>query len=470
MKKTSFQPIAFALLFTLLVPMGHAKTRVACVGDSITFGARIQDREKQSYPAQLGKLLGDKYDVRNFGVNGHTLLKKGNAPYWNHAAYKKSQAFEPNIVIIKLGTNDSKPMNWPDHKGDFESNARELIASYQALASKPRIIVCLPVPVVKDGNITEKIVRKEVAPRLRKAALATGVELVDLHPSLVEHPEFFPDGLHPDHRGAGRMAEVLHEVLTFEHDADFAFEPPGKTSKGVYHGFTEYNFQHDGLRCRVAAPKRTAKGAPWIWRAYYWGHQPQFEIAMLERGWHVAWYDVSNLFGSPKAVARWNTFYDFMQQQGFDAKPVLEGMSRGGPIIHNWAVANPKKAGGIIADNAVLDLRSWPGDFKKPDQAHAPLWEKVIEVYGFADDAAARAYDKYPIDTVDQLKAAGIPLLYLVCGDDPVVPGKDNGYKAIKKLGDYAQLIDKPGLGHHPHSLRDPKPIVEFVQKTRAKQ
>ena len=94
-----------------------AKIIVSCVGDSITFGAAIKDRGKNSYPSQLQELLGDDYKVNNFGVNGATLLKRGDKPYWKLEAYKKALGSNPDIVIIKLGTNDTKPHNWK-HKKD----------------------------------------------------------------------------------------------------------------------------------------------------------------------------------------------------------------------------------------------------------------------------------------------------------------------------------------------------------------
>ena len=458
------QNLFITFISTLLLTSAHAKTRVACVGDSITFGARIENRETLSYPAQLQAMLGANFEVQNFGVNGRTMLQKGNAPYRAGGAYKKSLAFNPNIVIIKLGTNDSKPMNW-EHKEDFLQDSKDLIASYQALATKPRIILCQPVPVVKDGQITKKIVRNGVAPLLRIAALETDVELVDLHPVLISNPKTFPDGLHPNALGAQRMAEYLFQILSVEQAPDFKFTPPTDAKVGQYHGFKQFDFKYQGNPCRIAEPKFVAKGAPCVWRGYYWGHQPQFDVAMLERGWHVIYCSASNLFGSSEGVERWNAFYAHLQEQGFGPKPVLEGMSRGGLITHTWATANPDKTGGVIGDNAVLDLRSWPGDFNKPDQGHAPLWEKVIEVYGFKDDAEARAYDRYPIDTVVELKAAKVPLMYLVADADPVVPAKANALAAEKKLGNYATVILKPGLGHHPHSLSNPRPMIDFAMK-----
>jgi lysophospholipase L1-like esterase len=451
-------------LFFSLASVLHGEVRVACVGDSITFGARITDRGRLSYPAQLGCLLGKDYAVKNFGVNGRTMLQKGNAPYRSGGAYRASLDFKPDLVIIKLGTNDSKPQNW-QHKAEFLQDTKDLIASYAALPGKPRILLCQPVPVVNDGQITEKIVRNEVAPLLRKAAFDTGVELVDLHPVLVDFPAAFPDGLHPNALGAQRMAEYLFQVISAERDAAFSFTPPTGSRPRSYHGYRQYDFKHQGHPCRVAVPRLAAKGAPCIWRGYYWGHQPQFDVAMLERGWHIVYCSVSNLFGSPKAVQRWDGFYDFLQQHAFGKKPVLEGMSRGGLIIHTWATANPGKVGGVIGDNAVLDLRSWPGDFNKPNQSHAPLWNKVKEVYGFANDTEARAYARYPVDTVVELKKAQVPLMYLVADADPVVPAKDNAFAAEKKLGDYARVIRKPGLGHHPHSLRNPRPMVDFAME-----
>src|SRR5579864_433492 len=99
------------IAFLLTADPQSEKIRVACVGDSITFGACVPEREKNCYPAVLGGLLGDKYDVRNFGVNGATLLKKGDLPWWNVDAYKSATDFNPDIVIIKLGSNDTKPQN-----------------------------------------------------------------------------------------------------------------------------------------------------------------------------------------------------------------------------------------------------------------------------------------------------------------------------------------------------------------------
>src|ERR1041384_7347597 len=103
--------ITFLVLFVALAVSAQDVTRVACVGDSITFGSGVVGRESNSYPAVLQHFLGNKFEVRNFGVSGATLLKKGDKPYWKEHAFTNATAFKPNIVVIKLGTNDSKPQN-----------------------------------------------------------------------------------------------------------------------------------------------------------------------------------------------------------------------------------------------------------------------------------------------------------------------------------------------------------------------
>ena len=135
------------------------KIRVACVGDSITAGG---------YPALLGKELGPKYEVKNFGVSGTTLLKAGDHPYWNTEHFGKVAEFEPKIVVIMLGTNDTKPQNWK-HSEHFADDLRALIQHYAGLKSKPTVYVCRPVPVFKTNyGINEKVMTEGVLPIVRR--------------------------------------------------------------------------------------------------------------------------------------------------------------------------------------------------------------------------------------------------------------------------------------------------------------
>ncbi|MFT6792232.1 MAG: lysophospholipase L1-like esterase/pimeloyl-ACP methyl ester carboxylesterase [Rubritalea sp.] len=440
-----------------------AKIKVACVGDSITFGAGVSNRAKNCYPAQLAVLLGDDYEVKNFGVSGATMLRNGDKPYIKTKAYQPSLDFEPNIVIIKLGTNDSKPGNWAK-KADFKESTMRLISSYTSLTSKPRIILCKPVPVVGEGRwgITEKVTRGEVAKEIEQLALKHQLELVDLHTPLRDKPEFIPDTVHPNAQGAERIAKHLHRYLSQQRTPSLKIVVNWAKNGDNFHGF----HQRETGTCKVVFPHVQAKGAPWIWRARFWGHQPQFDVQMLELGYHIVYCDVANLFGAPSAVAKWDECYKLTQEWGLGPKPILEGMSRGGLIIHNWAVANPEKVAGIISDNAVMDIKSWPAGFGTGKGAPS-AWKKCKAAYGFKTDDQAKAYLKNPVDTIQALKQANIPLLYLVGADDNVVPPAENSGLAEKKLNPYPLLtvINKPGKGHHPHSLPNPDPITEFALK-----
>ena len=191
-----------------------APQRLACVGDSITFGAAIKDRAKNCYPAQLGRMLGEGWDVRNFGVNGATLLKKGDKPYWKQRAFGQAHAFEPEIVIIKLGTNDSKPQNWK-HKDDYVADYVDLIESFRKLKSKPRVFICYPVPAYPGRwGITDKVMKEEVMPRLDEVAKKSGCKVIDLYSALSDKKEMFPDRVHPNADGATVIAKVIASTIT----------------------------------------------------------------------------------------------------------------------------------------------------------------------------------------------------------------------------------------------------------------
>ena len=244
------------------------------------------------------------------------------------------------------------------------------------------------------------------------------------------------------------------------------------TQRGVtaqehdFHGFTELRFSLDDVACRVVLPKSTAKNQPWVWRARFYGHQPQFDIAMLERGWHVCYCDVSNLYGSPKAVERWNVFHRLAVDLGLSDRPFLEGMSRGGLIIHNWAKANPSQVCGIYGDNAVCDGRSWPGA-KGTGKGSAKDWQRLLKAYG-SDEARMKDFDGFPINGLAGLAKAKVPILHINGTEDNVVPPSENSNLLIaryKELGGPTKVIWQQGAGHHPHSLKDPTPIVEFALK-----
>ena len=213
MRLTSF--LALLLAFTAPAQNAPARIKVACVGDSITYGHGIKDRARDTYPAQLQQLLGDRHDVQNFGVSGRTLLQRGDFPYRKEKAFGDAKAFAPNIVIIKLGTNDTKPQNWK-FKDDFPADAKALIQEFQNLPGKPKVYVCRPVPVYPPGafNIRADVLDNELLPALDQAAKETGAQVIDLHTALSDRPDLFPDKVHPNEAGAKLMAQTIAKSLT----------------------------------------------------------------------------------------------------------------------------------------------------------------------------------------------------------------------------------------------------------------
>jgi lysophospholipase L1-like esterase len=200
--------------------------RVACVGDSITYGSHLTDPEKDSYPAQLADFLGAGYDVRNFGVSGATLLHKGDLPYLKQPAYTNALLFKPDELVILLGTNDSKhrdpanpssdnaPENWT-HKADFVSDYENMIASFRQANPAVKIYVCLPTPSFPgQWGINGQTIHDEIIPLVREVANESHVSVIDFYSVFADKKDLFPDTVHPNNAGAKLIAATVYEALT----------------------------------------------------------------------------------------------------------------------------------------------------------------------------------------------------------------------------------------------------------------
>lgn len=187
--------------------------RVACVGDSITFGHGIKDREHDAYPGLLSTMLGEKYDVRNFGVSGSTTMMGTDMPYMNEQAYKDALAFNPQIVTIKLGTNDSKPYNWKESE-HFKQDLKTLIESFRALPSNPQIWLCLPVPAYGHAwSINDSVIYNGVISFIKEVAQEENLPLVDLNTPMQGKRQYFPDTIHPNEEGQKMIAQTIFDII-----------------------------------------------------------------------------------------------------------------------------------------------------------------------------------------------------------------------------------------------------------------
>ena len=197
--------------------------KLACVGDSITEGVGTSHHRETSWPALLGRMLGEKWSVQNFGVSGRTLLNHGDAPYQTKSAFKKSLALQPDVVVIMLGTNDTKPQNWK-FKDEFAADFNDLIEKFQKLPTPPRIFLCYPPVVLADGldGINDADVLAEI-PMIDQVAKDQAAGLIDIHAATIAHPEFFPDHVHPNDAGASLIATAIFKSLT---GSDFVGEIP----------------------------------------------------------------------------------------------------------------------------------------------------------------------------------------------------------------------------------------------------
>ena len=209
--------------------------RVACVGNSITDGHGIDMAPSQGYPAQLQRMLGKDYWVKNFGVSGRTMLNKGDQPYMTELAWQDAQAFKPDVVVIKLGTNDSKPQNWK-YSSEFRQDLEQMILTLRpdlaqpaksakkgkkakktqvAAPQKPRILLCTPIPALKTSwGINESVIANEIIPIQQEVAQKYGLQIVDLHTLFTgDGAGMLDDGIHPDNKGARRLAELVAKAI-----------------------------------------------------------------------------------------------------------------------------------------------------------------------------------------------------------------------------------------------------------------
>ncbi len=243
-----------------------------------------------------------------------------------------------------------------------------------------------------------------------------------------------------------------------------------KDTKSDWKGYVRHDFHVNGFEAILIEPQTSAKaaGSPWVWRAEFFLDFNQADMALLAQGWHLAYFRISDLYGCPEAVARMATFHSHMVRFfGLSDKPSLFGFSRGGLYAVNFAAAYPKKVSSLYLDAPVLDIFVWPCG--PGAQERWPVERReCMEVYSLREEQKDDAsFMGNPLDKVAGLVNGDIPVI-LVAGDaDEPVPFEKNGKlfeTSYREHGGVIKTIVKPGIGHHPHSLEDPTPIVDFVK------
>lgn len=210
----------FPILLALLLCLPTAAKRpvkVACVGNSVTYGYGLKDREHEAYPVRLQAMLGEGYDVRNFGHSGATLLNNGHRPYTALPEYRAALDFKADLVVIHLGLNDTDPRNWPQHSDEFIPDYRALIDSFRVANPSARIWICLMTPIFHGHHRFDSGTRlwhTMIQERIRRVAEGAGVGLIDLYTPLHSRPNLFPDALHPDAEGAEILARTVYGAVT----------------------------------------------------------------------------------------------------------------------------------------------------------------------------------------------------------------------------------------------------------------
>ena len=239
--------------------------------------------------------------------------------------------------------------------------------------------------------------------------------------------------------------------------------------KAAWNGYDQFHFELEGRKSYVVVPKRAAAGRPWVWRARFPHYHAEMDIALLAKGYHIAYIDVAGLFGSPQALAHGDALYKYLTtKHGMAPKPALEGVSRGGLLVYNWAAQNPDKVACIYADTPVCDFKSWPGG-KGTGLGSAAAWAQCLQAYGF-NETQALAYRQNPVDNAAPIAAAKIPILHIVSENDRVVPPAENTYllkQRLQELGGSMEVIrvaegTAKSNGHH-FDHPDPQRVVDFI-------
>lgn len=232
-----------------------------------------------------------------------------------------------------------------------------------------------------------------------------------------------------------------------------------------WEGYERRDFKLDGHECILIVPKKAHPGNPWVWRAEFFGAFDYADRALLEKGWHIAYMMISDMYGCPESVRLMEMFYKYMTEIcGLNTRADLFGFSRGGLYSVNYTVKNPQTISTLYLDAPVLNVTSWPGGYGASER-YPKEWEECKAVYHLTDETAL-SFRGNPIDKMEELLKANVKIIMVAGAVDSVVPYQENGAKLAtyyQENNGEIQVIVKPDCDHHPHSLKNPDPIVSYI-------
>ncbi|WP_233216518.1 alpha/beta hydrolase family protein [Blastopirellula marina] len=246
---------------------------------------------------------------------------------------------------------------------------------------------------------------------------------------------------------------------------------PGK--KSDWHGYERFDFSIDDRPAYVVVPQQAAAGNPWVWRARFPGFHAEADLLLLKRGFHVAYINTDNMFGSERAMKHWDKFYDALTEKGLSRKVALEGVSRGGLFVYGWASRHPERVACIYADTPVCDIKSWPKGAGAGVGSQGS-WDVLLKEYGLNNEEALK-YDRNPIDILAPIAEAKIPVLHIVSLNDQVVPPQENTFilaERYRKLGGEIEIMEvqegtEKSQGHH-FTHPNPQKVADFIEQYTA--
>jgi sialidase-1 len=243
-----------------------------------------------------------------------------------------------------------------------------------------------------------------------------------------------------------------------------------KNTKPLWHGFEKENFSFNSRDAYIVKPLKAIPGNPWIWRAYFPDWHYEMDSILLSRGFHIAFINCNDMYGSPAAMQVWEGFYQHLvTNYSFAQKVALEGVSRGGFYVYNWAKRNPDKVSCIYGEAPVLDIKSWPGG-KGKGKGNIENWKQCLSVFSLTEESAMNFTDN-PIDHLESLAAYKVPLIHVVCKSDSIVPVEENTSILRKRYLQLGGIIRVDTMwdnitasGHH-FTITNPEKYADFISQ-----